>query len=156
MENLKIKKPFGDINITYRVEDIPVLVKAEINNKIIFEGEKKLTYAMHQGKEFIGFQLFGEEYKYFCEVSGIKPNDNKGFISFSDSEHKIIKRKIKENRLKSDFEKELIEAKETGNIIIREIGMVECNDPGEECNWDHLSYEIHPNGEIKEKRQHTW
>lgn len=149
-KKLIIKKNFGEIEATYKmVGDTPVLLKAEANNVLLFEGERKFSYVLKDDIEYIGFQLFDKEYETFCNIFRRKAMDTKAFISLDPKNYKIIKQEIK-------FGKELEEARESGKVVEKKIGMVPCNDKNEECNWDYLIYEIYPDGRIVEKRQHTW
>ena len=152
-----LKKEIGDIFINYKIENnIPILLEVIYNNNIIFKGERKFRYMKKDRKEYIGFELYSEEYLNLKKTSGLNSDREKIFISLSEDQYDFIKGKIKQNKLRKIFKTELKEAKETGNIISKNIGLVPCDDDNEECNYDMLTVLIYPNGNIKEERQHTW
>lgn len=155
--NIVLKKDIGDIFINYKIEEnTPILLEVTYKDDVLFKGERKFRYMQRDRKEYIGFELYGEEYLNFKRLSGLNSDRKKIFISLDEEQYKFIKFKIKQNELRKTFETELKEAEETGNIITKNIGLVPCNDDNEECNFDMLTILIYPNGDIKEKRQHTW
>lgn len=154
MKELKFKKAIGEILIKYEIEkDYIVVVEAKLNEKTFFKGKRRLSFVQKDNKEYMGLQIFNEEYEIFSNISKINRNDVKAFISFPKEAEKIIKKEISIN---INYKKEIAEAKEKGEAIKIDVGMVECNDPNEECNWDYLTIEVYPDGNIKEHRQHTW
>ena len=155
--NSVLKKDIGDIFINYKIEEnTPILLEATYKNNTLFKGERKFRYMKRDRKEYIGFELYDEEYLNFKKLSGLNSSRKEIFISLDEDQYNFIKSKIKQNELRKTFEAELKEAEETGNIITKNIGLVPCNDDNEECNFDMLTILIYPNGDIKEKRQHTW
>lgn len=155
--NIVLKKDIGDIFIDYKIEEnVPMLLEVTYKDNVLFKGERKFRYMQRDKKEYIGFELYGEEYLNFKKLSGLNSSRKEIFISLDEDQYKMIKDKIKQNELRKTFESELKEAEETGNIITKNIGLVPCNDDNEECNFDMLTVLIYPNGDIKEKRQHTW
>lgn len=65
-------------------------------------------------------------------------------------------RKKKEEKEKDRIEEITKKAKETGEKQIIHSWVEDCNDPYEECNLDHITIWVLPNGETKKTRSHTW
>lgn len=154
MKELKFnKKTIGEIVIKYEGEkNYIVIFEATLNGKIFFEGKRRLTFVKRNNIEYMGLQIFDEEYEIFSNISKINRNDTKAFISFPKEAEKIMRKEL--NALK--YKEEIQEAKEKGEMITINVGMVECNDPNEECNWDYLIIEVYPDGTVKENRQHAY
>lgn len=154
MNELKFTKAVGEIIIKYEIENESfIITEAKLNENIFFKGKRKLAFVKKNNKEYMGLQIFNNEYDTFLKFAKINKVDNKAFISFPKETEEIIKREVYVN---SHYNKEIERAKKTGEMVKVKIGMVACNDPKEECNWDLLTIEIYPDGSIKEHRQHTW
>lgn len=154
MKELKFnKKTVGEIEIKYEGEkNYIVILEAKLNGEIFFEGKRRLSFVKRNNIEYIGFQIFNEEYEIFSNISKINRNDTKAFISFPKEAEQIMRKEL--NALK--YKEEIQEAKEKGEMVQINLGMVACNDPNEECNWDYLTIEVYPDGTVKENRQHTY
>lgn len=154
MKELKFnKKSVGEIAIKYKGEkNYIVIFEAKLNGKIFFEGKRRLSFVKRNNIEYIGLQIFDEEYEIFSNISKINRNDTKAFISFPKEVEEIMRKEL--NALK--YKEEIQEAKEKEEMVQINVGMVECNDPNEECNWDYLTIKVYPDGTVKENRQHTY
>ncbi len=154
MKELKFnKKTVGEIAIKYEGEkSYIVILEAKLNGKIFFQGKRRLQFVKRNNIEYMGLQIFDEEYEIFSNICKINRNDTKAFISFPKEVEEIMRKEL--NALK--YKEEIQEAKEKGEMVQINLGMVECNDPNEECNWDYLTIEVYPDGTVKENRQHTY
>ncbi|MFA7124977.1 MAG: hypothetical protein WC129_03025 [Sphaerochaetaceae bacterium] len=54
------------------------------------------------------------------------------------------------------FDAALKQAQETGKPVVIRVREVECNDPREECDCDHIVTYVHPDGTTSTARHHTW
>lgn len=96
--------------------------------------------------------------------SGLYTRD--GWKTISNDELQVVvaeaRAVVAAERAKADAEKQakfdavLEQARETGKPAVLKVREVECNDPREECDCDHIVTYVHPDGTASTARHHTW
>jgi hypothetical protein len=149
---------------------------AELNIPVVQadpDGAVMIKLHYHDGEYLSGHTLYGTEAKLLEKISMAKYVDGWGYLvneklvkalgtEFPYQEAVDYARPMLDARqAKIDREARLRQATfdlaaKTGEPVVLDQYMDECNDPREECSQDSVTVYAMPNGSTKTTRNHTW